>query len=195
MKTKAASTDKYDDTTGNYTQTVLVNGNTVSTLSTSDGHAQGWGSAVECAETNCGTVPAHSWINTKIILDVADPDYIDTLYKTSGVTGDMTTTDGGKTWTVSTINIPHAIRFSTTQKCVFVVGSMIYDVKMIDSYWLKQTTSIVESNIPSLQADILRLKTGSEIRLAWSILAWLGDSHGETVKENTMTLCLSFHWD
>jgi hypothetical protein len=59
MKTKAASTDKYDDTTGNYTQTVLVNGNTVSTLSTSDGHAQGWGSAVECAETNCGTVPAH----------------------------------------------------------------------------------------------------------------------------------------
>ncbi|GAM33316.1 hypothetical protein TCE0_003f00128 [Talaromyces pinophilus] len=97
---------KYDDTTGNYTQTVLVNGNTVSTLSTSDGHAQGWGSAVECAETNCGTVPAHSWINTKIILDVADPDYIDTLYKTSGVTGDMTTTDGGKTWTVSTINIP-----------------------------------------------------------------------------------------
>jgi hypothetical protein len=47
-----------------------------------------------------------AWINTKIILDVADPDYIDTLYKTSGVTGDMTTTDGGKTWTVSTINIP-----------------------------------------------------------------------------------------
>ncbi|KAG2413755.1 hypothetical protein HFD88_002944 [Aspergillus terreus] len=97
---------KFDDSTGNYTQTVLVNNKTVSTLSTSDGHAQGWGSAVECAENNCGTVGAHSWINTKIILDVADPNYINTLVKGEGVTGDMTTSDGGKTWTVSTINIP-----------------------------------------------------------------------------------------
>lgn len=51
--------DKFDDSTGNYTQTVLVNGNQVSTLSTSSGHAQGWGSAVECAAEDCGTVPAH----------------------------------------------------------------------------------------------------------------------------------------
>jgi hypothetical protein len=51
--------DKFDDSTGNYTQTVLVNNQTVSTLSTSDGKAQGWGSAVECAEDNCGTVSAH----------------------------------------------------------------------------------------------------------------------------------------
>lgn len=46
--------------TGNYTQTVSLNGVVVSTLSTSDGEAQGWGSAVECASNNCGTVPAHS---------------------------------------------------------------------------------------------------------------------------------------
>ncbi|KAI9705703.1 MAG: hypothetical protein M1820_005113 [Bogoriella megaspora] len=96
----------YSDSTGNYTQYVLVNGKQVSTLSTSDGHAQGWGSAVECAQTNCGTVPAHSWTNTKLILDVADPNYIKTLGKSSGVTGDMSTSDGGKTWTVTTINIP-----------------------------------------------------------------------------------------
>ncbi|PYI25864.1 hypothetical protein BO86DRAFT_383170 [Aspergillus japonicus CBS 114.51] len=97
---------KFDDASGNYTQTVQINGKTISTLSTSDGHAQGWGSAVECAENNCGTVGAHSWINTKIILDVADPNYINTMAKGSGVTGEMTTTDGGKTWTVSTISIP-----------------------------------------------------------------------------------------
>ncbi|KAL9094678.1 MAG: hypothetical protein Q9165_002948 [Trypethelium subeluteriae] len=96
----------YNDSTGNYTQYVLVNGNQVSTLSTSDGHAQGWGSAVECAADNCGTVPAHSWINTKIILDVADAGYSSTLSKSSGVTGTMSTSDGGKTWTVSTIDIP-----------------------------------------------------------------------------------------
>ncbi|OOF90066.1 hypothetical protein ASPCADRAFT_135468 [Aspergillus carbonarius ITEM 5010] len=97
---------KFEDSTGNYTQTLLINGKSVSTLSTSDGQAQGWGSAVECAEDNCGTVGAHSWIDTKIILDVADPDYINTLAKGNGVTGDMSTSDGGKTWTVTTINIP-----------------------------------------------------------------------------------------
>ena len=74
---------------------------------------------MECAETNCGTVGAHcklcnneftlrglpayeysiitAWINTEIILDVADPNYINTLYKTAGVTGDMMTSDGGTT--------------------------------------------------------------------------------------------------
>lgn len=83
---------------------------------------------MECAETNCGTVGGHcklcnneftlrglpayeysiitAWISTEIILDVADPTYINTLYKTAGVTGDMTTSDGGTTWVVTTINIP-----------------------------------------------------------------------------------------
>ncbi|KAI5917763.1 hypothetical protein F4810DRAFT_716157 [Camillea tinctor] len=97
---------KYDDATGNYTQTVSINGDVVATLSTSDGYAQGWGSAVECAEENCGTVGAHKWIDTKIILDVADPNYINTNGKGQGVTGEMSTSDGGKTWTVSTIEIP-----------------------------------------------------------------------------------------
>ncbi|KAI1758329.1 hypothetical protein F4782DRAFT_21817 [Xylaria castorea] len=97
---------KYDDGTQNYTQTVSINDNVVATLSTSDAHALGWGSAVECAEENCGTVPAHTWTDTQIIMDVADPNYINTLGKSQGVTGDMSTSDGGKTWTVSTINIP-----------------------------------------------------------------------------------------
>jgi hypothetical protein len=38
---------------------VYLNSVVVSTLSTSDGKAEGWGSAVECASNNCGTVPAH----------------------------------------------------------------------------------------------------------------------------------------
>ncbi|KAF2679665.1 hypothetical protein K458DRAFT_313717 [Lentithecium fluviatile CBS 122367] len=96
----------FDDATGNYTQIVSVNGQQVSTLSTSDGHALGWGSAVECAEENCGTVPAHSWVDTKIVLNSADPNYSQTLGKAAGVTGEMSTSDGGVTWTVSTIEIP-----------------------------------------------------------------------------------------
>ncbi len=51
--------DKYDDATANYTQYVSINGNVVHTLSTSDGYALGFGSAVECAATDCGVVPAH----------------------------------------------------------------------------------------------------------------------------------------
>lgn len=45
-------------------------------------------------------------MNTTITLDVADPNYINTLAKGQGVTGDMKTSDGGKTWTVGTIHIP-----------------------------------------------------------------------------------------
>ncbi|KAK0642373.1 hypothetical protein DIS24_g9100 [Lasiodiplodia hormozganensis] len=97
---------KFDDDSGNYTQIVSINGEQVAELSTSDGHAQGWGSAVECAEENCGTMPAHSWIDTVITLDVADPNYVNTMGKGEGVTGEMSTSDGGKTWTVSTIEIP-----------------------------------------------------------------------------------------
>ncbi|KAH7128104.1 hypothetical protein B0J11DRAFT_566788 [Dendryphion nanum] len=97
---------KYDDKTGNYTQTVSLNGQQKHTLSTKDGHAMGWGSAVECAENNCGTVPAHSWVNTTITLNTPDPNYIRTMGKGQGVTGDMSTSDGGKTWKVSTIKIP-----------------------------------------------------------------------------------------
>lgn len=63
-------TDVYDDSTGNYTQTVSVNGNAVSELSTSDGHAQGWGSAVECAADDCGTVPAHSEFHDRELHDI-----------------------------------------------------------------------------------------------------------------------------
>ncbi|OJZ80124.1 hypothetical protein ASPFODRAFT_65959 [Aspergillus luchuensis CBS 106.47] len=97
---------KFDGSTGSYTQTVLINGKTASTLSTSDGKALGWGSAVECAEDNCDTVGDHSWTNATIILDVADPNYINALAKGCGVSGDMSTSDSSKTWTVTTINIP-----------------------------------------------------------------------------------------
>ncbi|KAI9034938.1 uncharacterized protein KD926_005001 [Aspergillus affinis] len=97
---------KFDDNSGNYTQTVQLNGKTVSTLSTSDEHAQGWGSSVECGEDNCGTIGAHKWTDTKIILDSADANYINTVGKGEGVTGEMSTSDNGKTWTVTTINIP-----------------------------------------------------------------------------------------
>ena len=99
-------TDKFDDASGNYTQIVSINGQQIATLSTSDGQAQGWGSAVECAEDNCGTMAAHKWIDTTLTLDTADPNYDQTMGKAQGVTGEMSTSDGGVTWTVTDIDIP-----------------------------------------------------------------------------------------
>ncbi|KAF3764243.1 hypothetical protein M406DRAFT_29438, partial [Cryphonectria parasitica EP155] len=96
----------YDDATGNYTQDVIVGGTVISTLSTSDGKAEGWGSAVECAAEDCGTVPAHTWSNVSIILNAAYADYIDTLALGTDVEATMTTSDGGMTWEVGTIEIP-----------------------------------------------------------------------------------------
>lgn len=52
--------DKYDDASGNYTQTVSIDGTVVSTLSTASGKAQGWGTAVECQDECSGIVNAHS---------------------------------------------------------------------------------------------------------------------------------------
>ncbi|EEU42606.1 uncharacterized protein NECHADRAFT_84034 [Fusarium vanettenii 77-13-4] len=98
---------KFDDSTQEYVQYVSINGQQVSTLSTSKGHhAMGWGSAVECGAEDCGSIGAHQWVDTKIILDSPDPNYVQTLGKGQGVTGDLTSDDGGKTWVASEINIP-----------------------------------------------------------------------------------------
>lgn len=96
---------KYDDSTGNYTQNVIVGGSVVSTLSTSDGEAEGWGSAVECAAEDCGSVAAHKWSNVSIILSGADSTYANTLSLGTGVEAAMTS-DDDTTFTVGTISIP-----------------------------------------------------------------------------------------
>ncbi|GME33922.1 hypothetical protein L218DRAFT_991829 [Neofusicoccum parvum] len=103
---------RFDDATGNYTQVVSVNGVSVSQISTNSGHAQGWGTALECTTRPCGSVPAHSWINTVITMNSPDPNYIQTNWKGPGVTGDLKTTDGGLTWRVDKISIP-AYTFTT----------------------------------------------------------------------------------
>lgn len=53
--------DVFNDSTSKYDQTVYLNGKSVSTLSTTSGQAQGWGTAVECQAQACdGTAKAHS---------------------------------------------------------------------------------------------------------------------------------------
>ncbi|GAB7354929.1 hypothetical protein MBLNU459_g5553t1 [Dothideomycetes sp. NU459] len=97
---------KYNDSTSKTDQTVSINGDLVSTLSTSSGHAQGWGTAVECQDDACSsTVPAHEYLDTVILLDSADADYSSTLGLTDATTSGFSSSDGGKTWKVTTISI------------------------------------------------------------------------------------------
>ncbi|EMR64176.1 hypothetical protein UCREL1_8844 [Eutypa lata UCREL1] len=96
----------YNDSTGEYDQTVSINGQVVSTLSTSSGNAEGWGTAVECQVDACtGTVAAHEYTSTTIILNEADSSFGDTLALNEATSSGLTTSDGGKTWSVDTISI------------------------------------------------------------------------------------------
>ncbi|KAL4801835.1 hypothetical protein BDV18DRAFT_164648 [Aspergillus unguis] len=96
----------YNDSTGKYDQTVSINGEVVSSLSTSSGQAQGWGTAVECQDDACtDTVAAHQYLSTTIILDSEDTSFKDTLVLTDATSSGFSSSDGGKTWTVDTISI------------------------------------------------------------------------------------------
>ncbi|KAK4556818.1 hypothetical protein LTR86_005798 [Recurvomyces mirabilis] len=95
---------KYNDATKKIDQIVSVNGAVVSTLSTASGVGAGWGTAMECQQTKCGTVPEHHYLNTTLVMDVADPNYSRTLGVNSA-SGSLVTKDNGKTWTVADIKI------------------------------------------------------------------------------------------
>ncbi|KAI1812655.1 hypothetical protein GGS20DRAFT_578181 [Poronia punctata] len=98
----------YNDGTGlsgHYDQSVAIKGNIVSTLSTSSGEAQGWGTAVECQEDACtGTVASHQYIDTVITLNAADSTFAGTLAINEATSTGLTTSDD-KVFTVSTIDI------------------------------------------------------------------------------------------
>jgi hypothetical protein len=59
---------------------------------------------MECQQAKCGTVPQHHYLNTTLIMDTADPNYGRTV-RLNHATGNLVTTDGGKTWTAADITI------------------------------------------------------------------------------------------
>jgi hypothetical protein len=59
---------------------------------------------MECQQENCGTVPAHHWLNTTLIMNTPDPNYGKTV-RLNKVTGSLVTSNGGKTWTAADILI------------------------------------------------------------------------------------------
>lgn len=59
---------------------------------------------MECEPANCGTVSTHHYINTKLTMSAANPNYQNTL-ALNGASGNLVTADGGKTWTVADITV------------------------------------------------------------------------------------------
>ncbi|KAJ4417989.1 hypothetical protein N0V82_005841 [Gnomoniopsis sp. IMI 355080] len=96
----------YNDATSQYDQTVTVDGEVVSKFSSTSGYAQGWGTACECQEEGCdGSVNAHKYLSTTIVLDKADSAFGDTLSLNEATSSGLASSDGGVTWSVDTISI------------------------------------------------------------------------------------------
>lgn len=89
-----------------------VTGELLSTFNKTSGSMLGWGTAIELDDYTAGveavgTISPQYYINSTIILEAADPDFIDTLGAGEGVVHtDMLTADGGITWTIANISIP-----------------------------------------------------------------------------------------
>ncbi|KAI0454676.1 hypothetical protein F5B21DRAFT_474709 [Xylaria acuta] len=106
--TKVRTHYKLNPSTSLWDQSVYVNGQLVSNVSTSQGQKGNiFYISVECAARPCAAAPAHSWENVSIILNTPNPNWKRTGSWNFGATGgEMATPDGGKTWTFTTLNIP-----------------------------------------------------------------------------------------
>ncbi|KAI0867113.1 hypothetical protein F4860DRAFT_499683 [Xylaria cubensis] len=99
---------KLNSSTNMWDQSVYVNNQLVSSISTSQGQ-KGiiFYISVECAARPCAAAPAHSWKNVSVILSSINLNWKHIGSWNFGATGgEMTTSDSGKTWVFTTLNIP-----------------------------------------------------------------------------------------
>ncbi|KAM0219193.1 hypothetical protein ACHAQD_006719 [Fusarium lateritium] len=96
---------KLNSQTQMWDQNVYIDDKLVSTVSTSKGqHGEIFYISMECAAGTCSTTPAHSWEDISITLSKADKSFGQTTGWEQGATGgEMSTSDGGKTWKFATL--------------------------------------------------------------------------------------------
>ncbi|KAF2237077.1 hypothetical protein EV356DRAFT_497375 [Viridothelium virens] len=97
----------YNYNAGSYTQISVSNGAVLSYETAGFGVGYIFSPTVQCDGNAIGTVPAHTYVNTTIILALHDPNFNTTAtinFNNANMT-DMTTNDGGKTWFISEINM------------------------------------------------------------------------------------------
>ncbi|KAG8161518.1 hypothetical protein KVR01_008505 [Diaporthe batatas] len=100
--------DKLNSSTQLWDQNVYIDGELLSSVSTSKGqHGDIFYISIECASGGCAQHPAHSWQDVSVVLNQADQRFKHSGSWNFGATGGaMSTPDGGKTWTLTTLNIP-----------------------------------------------------------------------------------------
>ncbi|KAJ5280458.1 hypothetical protein N7478_005830 [Penicillium angulare] len=97
-----------DDTTWAQTVTNAATGAVLSSYSIDAGpYMTGYGTGTECDDSCTGTIAAQQYLNTVITLASADTTFGDTIATASGATyTGLSSSQGGKVWTISTINVP-----------------------------------------------------------------------------------------
>ncbi|KUL87284.1 hypothetical protein ZTR_03365 [Talaromyces verruculosus] len=99
-----------EDDNETWTQTVTnaVTGAELSSFSYASGpYMRGYGTGTECDNSCSGTIAAQQYIDTTITLASADPAFGSTIATASGATyTGLSSSQGGKVWTIQEINIP-----------------------------------------------------------------------------------------
>ncbi|KAI9662846.1 MAG: hypothetical protein M1821_007893 [Bathelium mastoideum] len=98
----------YNYIDGSYTQITAVNDHVLTYETAGIGAGYIFAPTVECDDSFEGTVPAHTYWNTTIVLANQKPDFDQTVQTSSGNVTDMHTLDGGKTWFIGQINLDAA---------------------------------------------------------------------------------------
>ncbi|KAI0517067.1 hypothetical protein F5B22DRAFT_606091 [Xylaria bambusicola] len=103
---------KLNPSTSLWDQDVYVNDQLVSTVSTSKGQkGKIFYVSVDCVASPCSAAPAHSWEDISIVLSAANPKFKPSGSWNFGATGgQMSSSDGGKTWAFTTVNIPTSLK-------------------------------------------------------------------------------------
>ena len=79
---------------------------TASTLDTNQAPWQMWLKTECMCEFGIHNIPAHSYYNLDIVLDIAVPNFLDSISSSHSVMSVPTTIDGGKTWTIESSELP-----------------------------------------------------------------------------------------
>ncbi|KAJ4344567.1 uncharacterized protein N0V89_012311 [Didymosphaeria variabile] len=108
---KVKTTYKLNSSTQLWDQNVYIDGKLVSTVNTSKGqHGKIFYISLECAQGTCAAASAHSWEDVTIVLNKADTSFKHSGSWEYGATGgEMSTSDNGKTWKLSTLSIPQTV--------------------------------------------------------------------------------------
>ncbi|KAF2402701.1 hypothetical protein EJ06DRAFT_456273, partial [Trichodelitschia bisporula] len=98
----------YNTTLKGYHQSLFIppNPQPVSILNIASGPSTSFYTATECQSKHAGTVNAHTYTETTIVLSEPDPNWGKTpTYSFMGCADSATTDDGGKTWKIGTIHM------------------------------------------------------------------------------------------